>query len=234
MTTVYRLWHWWLGLHGRDRATIILEVIGILVVTAYTTVAALQWHQMKAATEATKRAADAANESAKAATAANGIAQKALEIAQRAIINIEKIKCEDFKIGGKFRVSYVIHNTGHLAATGLETSPSTMYGPYPVNPAPMHGRWLAPDEKFGNVIGPGEEWPVAFRLGDIPKGMPPQMAKMVLTRHKIEDALRGRGYLQVIFVASYFDGFGKPRTTWRVYTWDPQRGDFDQTSSHQE
>lgn len=36
MTNIYRLWHWWISLTGRDRATIILEVLGILVVSAYT------------------------------------------------------------------------------------------------------------------------------------------------------------------------------------------------------
>ena len=45
----YRFWHWWLGLYGKDRATIILEVVGIAVVAAYTTVAAFQWCAMQKA-----------------------------------------------------------------------------------------------------------------------------------------------------------------------------------------
>src|ERR1700737_3329778 len=60
MSGLYRLWHWWLGLSGKDRATIILELIGILVVAAYTKVAAMQWLQMRDATEASKESADAA------------------------------------------------------------------------------------------------------------------------------------------------------------------------------
>jgi hypothetical protein len=45
MVGLNRLWHWWLGLSGSARATIVLEVIGILVVAAYTTIAGLQWKQ---------------------------------------------------------------------------------------------------------------------------------------------------------------------------------------------
>src|ERR1700730_10931090 len=71
MSHLYRVWHWWIGLSGKGRATIILEIIGILVVAAYTTVAALQWCQMKAATKATQIAAQAAKESADAEVAAS-------------------------------------------------------------------------------------------------------------------------------------------------------------------
>jgi hypothetical protein len=36
MSWLYRLWHWWLGPCGKDRATITLEIIGILLVAVYT------------------------------------------------------------------------------------------------------------------------------------------------------------------------------------------------------
>jgi hypothetical protein len=71
----YRFWNWWRELSGVHRATFLLEIVGIVVVAIYTTVAALQWYQMKAATKATKRAADAAKKSADAATKANNLAQ---------------------------------------------------------------------------------------------------------------------------------------------------------------
>jgi hypothetical protein len=67
----YRLWHWWLGLNGRDRATIILEVLGIAVVAAYTTVAAIQWHALKKANRINRMLAQAAKESADAEIATN-------------------------------------------------------------------------------------------------------------------------------------------------------------------
>jgi hypothetical protein len=49
MTWLYRLGHWWLGLSGRERAHLILEVCGIIVVGVYTRVAALQWGAMNQA-----------------------------------------------------------------------------------------------------------------------------------------------------------------------------------------
>jgi len=59
-----------------NRASLILEGLGILVVSAYTTVAALQWCQMRKATHLTKLAADAAKNSAITA-------QKQLEMSER-------------------------------------------------------------------------------------------------------------------------------------------------------
>jgi hypothetical protein len=67
----YRLWHWWLGLDGRDRATIILEVLGIAVVAAYTTVAAFQWGALKKANLINRIVAQAAKESTDAEVATN-------------------------------------------------------------------------------------------------------------------------------------------------------------------
>jgi hypothetical protein len=58
------------------------------------------------------RAANAASESTR-------IASKQLGIAYRAAINIEDVKFKDFVIGGQFRVSYTVHNTGRVAATGV-------------------------------------------------------------------------------------------------------------------
>jgi hypothetical protein len=58
----YRLGHWWLDLGGKDRATIIIEIFGIVAVVAYTTVAAWQLKQMKKATRAATSAARAAVE----------------------------------------------------------------------------------------------------------------------------------------------------------------------------
>lgn len=70
-----RLLHWWLNLAGKDRATLILEILGIVVVIAYTTVAKLQWKQMKKA--------------AKAAESANEVATNTLRKSQRPWIKIE-------------------------------------------------------------------------------------------------------------------------------------------------
>jgi hypothetical protein len=47
-----KLLDWWYVLTGKDRATIILEITGIVVVGVYTTVAALQWCKMIEATNA--------------------------------------------------------------------------------------------------------------------------------------------------------------------------------------
>jgi hypothetical protein len=65
----YRFWHWCRDLSGIHRATFFLEIVGIVVVAIYRTVAALQWCQMRSATRATKTAADAARKSADAEVA---------------------------------------------------------------------------------------------------------------------------------------------------------------------
>jgi hypothetical protein len=71
MTGLYRFWHGWLALNFKDRAIIILDILGIGVVVAYTTVAALQWCAMLHANKLTKQSVDAARESADAAVAAS-------------------------------------------------------------------------------------------------------------------------------------------------------------------
>lgn len=43
----YQFAHWCRDLRGVERATLLLELVGILVVAAYTTVAALQWCEIR-------------------------------------------------------------------------------------------------------------------------------------------------------------------------------------------
>src|SRR5260370_11517240 len=69
MTSLYRIWHWWLNTRGNERVMIILQLVGVIVVFAYTTVAALQWCQMKKTARSTRVAAYAAKESADSAAA---------------------------------------------------------------------------------------------------------------------------------------------------------------------
>jgi hypothetical protein len=51
-----RLWQWWCGLSGTDRATIVLEFVGIVVVALYTTIAAFQWDTMRKQLKMSERA----------------------------------------------------------------------------------------------------------------------------------------------------------------------------------
>jgi hypothetical protein len=57
---------------------------------------------------------------------------------------------------------------------------------------------------------------------------------MMLSREKIEGAIRGKVALQVMIVVSYFDGFGNARWTYQFYTWEIFSGGFRLTQSRQE
>jgi hypothetical protein len=213
---INRFGHWfWFRALSNDGLLVLFN--GILAVATFVLVI-----YNGALWEETARQAKASYRAAQAAEDANRIARDSLEISNRANINIEDVKFEDFQIGGSFKFSYVLHNTGRVTASGIQEASPVMYGPTP-SPG-MRGTatgFMPPsNDPFAATMGPGETWPRNGELGRIPKDAPPEAIKMMLTREKIEEAIRGKLALQVMFVVSYYDGFGKPRSTYRLYTWD--------------
>jgi len=179
--------------------------------------------------------AEASYRATRAVEDANKLAREALQVANRANINIENVKFKDFRIGGKFEVTYDLHNVGRSTATGIQTmAPAVLYGPSPSPGA--RGRFLQPLAEGGGVMGPDETWNQTSELGRVPKNTPQEVRDMMLTREKVEDAIRGKLSLQVMLVVSYFDGFNNPRMTYRLYTWRTFDGigGFAQTQSIQE
>jgi hypothetical protein len=90
MRHLYRLYHWWKELPGKDRTIIILDIIGIAIVAAYT------WQARKA----------------------NWLTQQTLAVAQRSHLGINNVQVTSYK-PDEFRVTFDIENRGNSASTGV-------------------------------------------------------------------------------------------------------------------
>jgi hypothetical protein len=201
----------------REWARLVIEIAALIALVCY-----VGWTKVQAV--ANEKAARAAKESADAAIGADSIAQQTLEITNRADVNIENVIFEGWKIGGIYKVSYILRNTGHITATGItESQPSVFYGPSLTRISPHKRFFILPNKDYGFSMGPGEIWKRGIRLGvipPIPKEIRHEVLKMILTRRKIEEAIKGKMSLQILISVSYFDGFGNARSTWNLYSWD--------------
>ena len=213
-------------------ASTIIQFLIFVAAIIYSFVAYRQWLALQDATEQTKQLAATAAIQADVASAANRIARDTLEISQRAYVNIENVTFDGFRSGGPFVIHWKIRNAGHMPATGVQEMFAQNWGPHAA-PAPG-GRFLEPSRDFGDVIGSEEERHYDTTItGEYPKDLHiPE--KLKLTPEKIRAALAGNGSFGLIIAASYFDGFGKARTTWRTYNWDSTLRAFVEKGSRQE
>ena len=90
MRPLYRLCHWWIGLAGKDRAIIILDIIGIAVVAAYT------WQARKA----------------------NWLTRQTLTTTQRSHLGITNTQVTSYK-PNEFRITFDLENQGNSASTDV-------------------------------------------------------------------------------------------------------------------
>jgi hypothetical protein len=228
----HRLWCWWLELAGRDRATIILELLGIAVVIAYTTVAALQWKQMRKATNSAKNAALAAVRQA-------NTADEAMRFSQRPYIEIGRP--DDKPIA-----EWVIERSGKKVGLRIyfQNAGSTPAQRFYVNGGRDPNGFLHLTLKPGPPKIVGGNFPLEIRAGETVgmdasgmwswvAGIPiaarstESVQASQLGEEQIAKAIKtGKGSMQVNGTFEYMDVFNEYCCETYVITWDQRSKSF--------
>lgn len=208
------------------RFTGVLALVAVLQFLAMM----IQALYMRRGLSLTKEAADAARDSAR-------VARDSLEISQRAQVSIENINLSK----SAQWIDYELRNSGNLPATALAIKVS-LDTPGQIAP-PQQWMFCVKTDPSGLSLAPGEVSQQRYpslrdvrNSDDIADSLSNLEGLQDGVRHATESALssKRKTCLRFTIAISYLDGFGKQRTSWVWFIFDPAVGEFKPFGSRQE